>query len=70
MSGRQVTVNDIKSPIHSPFSPNSSSSSYLSNSNMQLQAYLILFFALIASVVGAPNTEDLEAREGGGPGGW
>ncbi len=64
MSERQVTANDIKSPIHSPFSPNSSSSSYLSNSNMQLQAYLILFFALVASVIGAPNPEEVEAREG------
>ncbi|KAK0229105.1 hypothetical protein EDD85DRAFT_1026656 [Armillaria nabsnona] len=70
MSERQGKVDDIKSPIHSPFSTNSSSSSYLSHSNMQLQVYLILFFALVASVIGAPNTEDLEAREGGGPGGW
>ncbi|SJL04959.1 uncharacterized protein ARMOST_08330 [Armillaria ostoyae] len=37
---------------------------------MQLQAYLVLFFALVASVIGVPNTEELEAREGGGPGGW
>ncbi len=61
--GPQGKADDIKSPINSPFSPNSSSSSYLSHSNMQLQAYLLLS-ALVASVIGAPNTEGLEAREG------
>ncbi|KAK0492062.1 hypothetical protein EDD18DRAFT_1334408 [Armillaria luteobubalina] len=67
---RQGKMNNIKSPIHSPFSPNSSNSSYLSNSNMQLQTYLVLFFALVVSVIGAPNPEEVEAREGGGPAGW
>ncbi|KAK0227790.1 hypothetical protein IW262DRAFT_1454967 [Armillaria fumosa] len=70
MTERQGIANAIKSPIHSPFFPNSSNSGYLSNSNMQLQAYLVLFFALVASVIGAPNPEEVEVREGGGPGGW